>query len=281
VECVDRYPAGIQAPGMKIDNVAGKVPSAGIHSRVASVRRPGEGAILRAGKKIHSQNNRTGARFDLMSAHNLSHDYQSTVAPRLDDDDDEGEETVVKNTPPPVGAMIQKKFLEQRKIFLWGAVTDESAKDLTEKLLYLETTGPGKEITFYMNTPGGSITAGMAVYDTIKLISSPVTIVVTGMAASMGSILLSAAKKGRRLIFPHARVLIHQPLITGRMVGPASDINIQAQEMEKLRAELNEILATASGQPIDKVAKDSDRDFYLNAREAIAYGLADKIVEKI
>src|SRR3954463_8735204 len=116
-----------------------------------------------------------------MSAHNLSRDYQNPLVPRLDDDDDEREEAVPKPTPTPVGAMIQKKFLEQRKIFLWGAVTDETAKDLTEKLLYLEATGPGKEITFYMNTPGGSITAGMAVYDTIKLITSPVIIVVTGM----------------------------------------------------------------------------------------------------
>lgn len=216
-----------------------------------------------------------------MSAHNLSREYQSPIVPRYDDDDDEGEEATPKPSAAPVGAMIQKKFLEQRKIFLWGAVTDETAKDLTEKLLYLEATGPGKPITFYMNTPGGSITAGMAVYDTIKIITSPVTVVVTGMAASMGSILLSAAKKGNRYIYPHARVLIHQPLITGRMVGPASDINIQAKEMEKLRTELNQILATASGQEFDKVAKDSDRDFYLNAEEAIAYGLADHIVDKI
>jgi len=218
-----------------------------------------------------------------MSAHHLSRDYQNPVVPRLDDDDDDEqqEEAKATQTPASVGALIQKKFLEQRKIFLWGAVTDETAKDLTEKLLYLEATAPGKDITFYMNTPGGSITAGMAVYDTIKLISSPVTIVVTGMAASMGSILLSAAKKGRRYIYPHARVLIHQPLITGRMVGPASDINIQAKEMEKLRTELNQILATASGQSFEKVAKDSDRDFYLNAEEAIAYGLADHLVEKI
>ena len=215
-----------------------------------------------------------------MSAHNLTRDYQNPVVPRLDDED-EHEEAAVNNTPASVGALIQKKFLEQRKIFLWGAVTDETAKDLTEKLLYLEATAPGKDITFYMNTPGGSITAGMAVYDTIKLITSPVTIVVTGMAASMGSILLSAAKKGNRYIYPHARVLIHQPLITGRMVGPASDINIQAKEMEKLRTELNQILATASGQSFDKVAKDSDRDFYLNAEEAIAYGLADHIVDKL
>lgn len=216
-----------------------------------------------------------------MSARNLSRDYQNPPVPRLDDDEDEEREETPKPTVTPVGALIQKKFLEQRKIFLWGAVTDETAKDLTEKLLYLEAVGPGKPVTFYMNTPGGSITAGMAVYDTIKLITSPVTVVVTGMAASMGSILLSAARKGNRYIYPHARVLIHQPLITGRMVGPASDINIQAKEMEKLRAELNQILASASGQPIEKVAKDSDRDFYLNAEEAIAYGLADHIVEKI
>jgi ATP-dependent Clp protease protease subunit len=232
--------------------------------------------------KNYSQKPPAGIPSYPMSAHNLSREYQSPVAPRFDDDDeDEREDATPKPTATPVGALIQKKFLEQRKIFLWGAVTDETAKDLTEKLLYLETVAPGKPITFYMNTPGGSITAGMAVYDTIKLITSPVTVVVTGMAASMGSILLSAAKKGNRYIYPHARVLIHQPLITGRMVGPASDINIQAKEMEKLRTELNQILATASGQPYDKVAKDSDRDFYLNAEESIAYGLADHIVDKI
>ena len=215
-----------------------------------------------------------------MPTMNLHSDYRNPITPRLDDEDDDHDEKTPP-TPAPVGAMIQKKFLEQRKIFLWGAVTDETAKDITEKLLYLETVAPGKNITFYMNTPGGSITAGMAIYDTLKLISSPVTIVVTGMAASMGSILLCGAAKGRRLIYPHARVLIHQPLISGRMVGPATDINIQAIEMEKLRAELNRILATASGQSEEKVTRDSDRDFYLNAEEAIAYGLADKIVEKI
>jgi len=202
--------------------------------------------------------------------------------PRADEDeDDEEQETpAAKKSAAPVGLLIQKKFLEQRKIFLWGAVTDESAKDITEKLLYLESTAPGKEITFYINSPGGSVTAGMAVYDTMKLITSPITVVVTGMAASMGSILLSGAPKGRRLLYPHSRVLIHQPLISGRMVGPATDINIQAKEMEKLRAEMNQILADASGQPLERINRDTDRDFYLNAQEAIAYGLADKIVEK-
>lgn len=198
-----------------------------------------------------------------------------------EDDDETTEECEGRKKSAPVGLLVQRKFLEQRKIFLWGAVTDETAKDITEKLLYLEATGPGKEITFYINTPGGSITAGMAVFDTMRLISSPITVVVTGMAASMGSILLCAAPKGRRLLFPHSRVLIHQPLISGRMIGPASDINIQAKEMEKLRAELNQILATASGQPLERINRDTDRDFYLNAQEAIEYGLADRIVDRV
>jgi ATP-dependent Clp protease, protease subunit len=211
----------------------------------------------------------------------MSNLHTAPLLPRFDDDDDDEKEDQGKKNAAPVAVQIQKKFLEQRKIFLWGAVTDETAKDLTEKLLYLEATAPGKEIIFYMNTPGGSITAGMAVFDTMKLITSPITVVVTGMAASMGSILLSGAPKGRRFIYPHARVLIHQPLISGRMVGPATDINIQAKEMEKLRAELNQILADASGQPLERINKDTDRDFYLNAQEAIAYGLADKIVDKL
>ena len=208
----------------------------------------------------------------------------SAPLPRADDDDDDEESPEIpaeKKGGGPVAMVIQKKFLAQRKIFLWGAVTDATAKDITEKLLYLESDAPGKEITFYLNSPGGSITAGMAIFDTMKLISSPITVVVTGMAASMGSILLCGAAKGKRYIYPHARVLIHQPLISGRMIGPASDINIQAKEMEKLRAELNQILATTSGQPIENINRDTDRDFYLNANEAIAYGLADKIVEKI
>lgn len=176
---------------------------------------------------------------------------------------------------------IQETFLEERKVFLWGEVSDKSARDVTEKLLYLETKGPGKEITFYVNTPGGSITAGMAIYDTMKLVSSPIKVVVTGMAASMGSILLCGADKGKRLLYPHSRVLIHQPLISGQMIAVAVDIHIQAKEMERLRDELNLILSESSGQPLEKIQKDTDRDFYMTADEAIAYGLADGIVEKL
>ena len=183
--------------------------------------------------------------------------------------------------PDSVGEIIQKKFLEERKVFLWGEVSDRSARDVTEKFLYLEASNPGEDITFYINTPGGSITAGMAVYDTMQLITSSITVVVTGMAASMGSILLCGASKGKRHLYPHSRVLIHQPLITGRMWAAAVDINIQAEEMEKLREELNKILAKSSGQPLKKIQQDTDRDFYLNAEEAIEYGLADKIINKL
>lgn len=176
---------------------------------------------------------------------------------------------------------IDNSFLKERKVFLWGEVSDKSARDVTEKLLYLESSDPGKEITFYINTPGGSITAGMAVYDTMKLISSPIKVIVTGMAASMGSILLCGADKGKRFLYPHSRVLIHQPLISGQMIAAAVDIHIQAQEMERLRDELNAILAESSGQSLEKIKKDTDRDFYMTADEAIAYGLADSIVDTI
>jgi ATP-dependent Clp protease protease subunit len=176
---------------------------------------------------------------------------------------------------------IQDSFLKERKLFLWGEVSDKSARDVTEKLLYLEMAESGAEITFYINTPGGSITAGMAIYDTMQLISSPIKVVVTGMAASMGSILLCGATKGMRYLYPHSRVLIHQPLISGQMVAVAVDIHIQAQEMERLRDELNTILANSSGQAIEKIEKDTDRDFYMTADEAIEYGLADAIVDSI
>ena len=209
---------------------------------------------------------------------NLKPSFTKPFRPRLDDDEESN-----KN-PSDLGrvkAMIQKKFLEQRRVFIWGEVNTESAKDLVEKFLYLESIDPGKPITFYIDTPGGSITDGMAIFDTIKMVSSSVTAVVTGIAASMGSILLCAAEKGNRLVFPHSRVLIHQPLISGRMVAPAVDINIQALEMERLRTELNRILSEASGQSMEKIIQDTDRDFYMTAQEAIDYGLADKIVDKL
>jgi len=209
---------------------------------------------------------------------NLEPSLKDPTRPRLEEDEESGPTTA---KPGQVGSMIQRKFLEQRRIFIWGEINTESSKELVEKFLYLESIDPGKPITFYIDTPGGSITDGMAVYDTIKMISSPVTAVVTGIAASMGSILLCAADKGNRLVFPHCRVLIHQPLISGRMVAPAVDINIQALEMERLRTELNQILSKSSGQSMEKIIQDTDRDFYMTAQEAIDYGLADKIVDQL
>ncbi len=192
--------------------------------------------------------------------------------PKKDDD---------KNQDPPVSSLIQKKFLEERKVFLWGEVMDESAKEITEKLHYLEAVDPGKPINLYINTPGGSVTAGYAIYDTIKLISSEVNVIVTGLAASWGAVLLAAPKKGNRYVYPHATVMMHQPLISGQYRGHAVDINIFAENMEKTKEEINQIFAEATGQPIEKIREDTDRDFYLNAQGAVDYGLADHIVDKI
>ncbi len=191
------------------------------------------------------------------------------------------EEKNKKEQTPAVSAEMQKRFLDERKIFLWDSVTDKSAAEVVEKLLYLDMLDHEKEITFYMSTPGGSISAGMSVYDTMKLIKAPVKVVVTGIAMSMGSILLSAAPKGRRFLFPSARVMIHQPLIMGEMSGTAVDMHIQAIELERMREELNKILAEASGQSLEKIAADTDRDFFMTAQEAIEYGLADAIVTSL
>ncbi len=176
---------------------------------------------------------------------------------------------------------IQKKLLEERKVFLWGPVMDDSAKDIVNKLLYLEMTDPGKEITFYINSPGGSVTAGMTIFDCMKLITSPVATVCMGLAASMGSLLLSAGKKGRRFIWPNGRVMIHQPSIGGQIVAPATDIKIHAEEIKKTKEILNKILAEACNQPLEKITQDTDRDYYMNAEEAVKYGIVDSILRSI
>ena len=170
---------------------------------------------------------------------------------------------------------------KEKKTPVPNEITDETAAAVVEKLLYLDMLDHEKEITLYMSTPGGSISAGMSVYDTMKLIKAPVKVVVTGIAMSMGSILLSAAPKGKRFLFPSARVMIHQPLIMGEMTGTAVDMHIQALELERMREELNKILSEASGQPIEKIAADTDRDFFMTAGQAIDYGLADAIVTEI
>ncbi len=177
------------------------------------------------------------------------------------------------------GWQFDKKFIEQRKIFLWGVVDDKSAKDITARLLYLEAIDPGKEITFYINSPGGVVTSGMVIYDTMQMISSPVSTVCMGMAASMGSILLSGGTKGRRFIFPHGEVMIHQP--SGGGQGTSADLEIMADQIRKIKEMGAKILADNCGQPFEKVMKDFDRDYWMSAKESVAYGIVDGVVEKL
>lgn len=177
------------------------------------------------------------------------------------------------------GWMFDKKFIEQRKIFLWGAVDDKSAKNITDRLLYLEALAPGKEISFYINSPGGLVTSGMVIYDTMQMISSPVSTICMGMAASMGSILLSGGKKGRRFIFPHGEVMIHQPSGGGR--GTSADLEIMAVQIMKTKELGARILAENCNQPFEKVMKDFDRDYWMDAQESLAYGIVDQVLTKL
>jgi len=177
------------------------------------------------------------------------------------------------------GWQFDKKFIEQRKIFLWGVVDDKSAKDITARLLYLEAIDPGKEITFYINSPGGVVTSGMVIYDTMQMISSPVSTVCMGMAASMGSILLSGGAKGRRFIFPSGQVMIHQP--SGGGQGVSADLEIMAIQILKIKQMGAHILADNCGQTYEKVMKDFDRDYWMDAKESVAYGIVDGVMDKL
>ena len=177
-------------------------------------------------------------------------------------------------------AKFDKKFLEERKIFLWGGVDDFSAQNIVNRLLYLEAKEPGKEISFYISSPGGMVTSGMVILDTMNMISSPVKTICMGLAASMGSMLFSAGEKGRRFIYPNARVMIHQPLIGG-IHGQASDLEIHAKEMLKTKENLAQILADNCGKDFDVLMEDMERDYWMDAKESIKYGIADKVVTKI
>jgi ATP-dependent Clp protease protease subunit len=197
---------------------------------------------------------------------------------------DDEEETPKDLPENPMEKMMSawqfdKKFIEQRKIFLWGAVDDKSAKDITNRLMYLEAIDPGKEITFYINSPGGMVTSGMVIYDTMQMISSPVSTVCMGMAASMGSILLSGGKKGKRFIFPNGEVMIHQP--SGGGQGTSADLEIMAEQILKTKLLGAGILAKNCGQTVEKVMKDFDRDYWMDAAESIEYGIVDAVVKKL
>jgi ATP-dependent Clp protease, protease subunit len=177
--------------------------------------------------------------------------------------------------PNKVQEKIDAKLLEERKVFLWGQVDDRSAKHVIDRLLYLDSLEK-KDIHLYINSPGGYVTSGFAIYDCMLSLKSDVSTICTGFAASMGSILLSAGAKGKRFIHPHARVMIHQP--SGGARGQASDIEITAQEILKTKELSAKILAENCGQTIEKIMKDFNRDHWMGAKESVDYGIVDKVI---
>lgn len=173
---------------------------------------------------------------------------------------------------------IYSRLLKERIIFLVGPVDDHTANLVVAQLLFLESENPDKDIYFYINSPGGSVTAGMSIYDTMKFIKPDVQTLCLGQAASMGAFLLSAGTKGKRFALPNSRIMIHQPLISGGLGGQASDIEIHARELLKLKEKLNKILANHTGKSIEEVERDTDRDNFMSAQEAMEYGLIDKVI---
>ncbi|MGA8050569.1 MAG: ATP-dependent Clp endopeptidase proteolytic subunit ClpP [Burkholderiales bacterium] len=171
---------------------------------------------------------------------------------------------------------IYSRLLKERVVFLVGPVTEVTANLIVAQLLFLESENPDKDIFFYINSPGGSVSAGLAIYDTMQFIKPDVSTLCIGQAASMGALLLAAGEKGKRYCLPNSRVMIHQPL--GGFQGQASDVEIHAREILYIKQRLNEILAKHTGQPMDKIAKDTDRDNFLSGDEAVQYGLVDKVL---
>ena len=176
---------------------------------------------------------------------------------------------------------LERYFFDRREVYLWGIVDDKSAKEVVSKFLLLDADKPGEEIKFYINSPGGVVTSGMVMYDTMRMMKSPVSTICMGLAASMGSILLSGGVKGKRFIYPHGEVMIHQPSLGGFIRGVSADLEIQAVQTKKVKEIGAKILAQNCGKTMEQVMKDFDRDYWMDAKEAIEYGIVDGIVEKI
>jgi ATP-dependent Clp protease protease subunit len=196
------------------------------------------------------------------------------------EDDDEKEEEP-KSDIGMFGKKLEKLFFEKRAIYLWGVVDDKSAKDVVSKLLLLDADKPGEEIKFFINSPGGVVTSGMVMYDTMQMIKSPVSTICMGLAASMGSILLSGGVKGKRYIYPHGEVMIHQPSLGGYIQGVSADLEIQARQTLRVKEIGASILAKNCGKTVDQIMKDFDRDYWMDAKQAIEYGIVDRIVESL
>lgn len=173
---------------------------------------------------------------------------------------------------------IYSRMLTDRLIFFTGEVNDDVADIIIAQLFYLESEDPEKDIYFYINSPGGAVTAGLAIYDIMQYVSCDVATICFGQAASMGAVLLAAGQKGKRMALPNARVMIHQPL--GGAQGQASDMEIQVKEMTRIKTKLNEMLSSHTGQPMDVIKKDTDRDFFMTPEDAVEYGLIDKVINR-
>jgi len=176
---------------------------------------------------------------------------------------------------------LEKYFFERREVYLWGVVDDKSARETVSKFMLLDADKPGEEIKFYINSPGGVVTSGMVMYDTMRMMRSPVSTICMGLAASMGSILLSGGVKGKRFIYPHGEVMIHQPSLGGYIRGVSADLEIQAIQTRKVKEIGAKILAQNCGKTMEQIMKDFDRDYWMDAKEAIEYGIVDGIIEKL
>lgn len=199
---------------------------------------------------------------------------------RMDEEEEEKEERP-KSDLGMFNKKLEKYFFDKRSVYLWGVVDDKSAKDIVSKLLLLDADKPGEEIKFYINSPGGVVTSGMVMYDTMQMISSPVSTICMGLAASMGSILLSGGVKGKRFIFPHGEVMIHQPSLGGYIQGVSTDLEIQAEQTKRVKDIGATILAKNCGKTKEQIMKDFDRDYWMDAHQSIAYGIADHLIEKL
>ncbi len=196
-------------------------------------------------------------------------------------DDEEKEREDKRDELLMLNKRLERYFFEKRAVYLWGVVDDKSAREITTKLLLLDADKPGEEIKFYINSPGGVVTSGMVIYDTMRMLNSPVSTICMGLAASMGSILLSGGVKGKRFIYPHGEVMIHQPSLGGYIQGVSADLEIQAKQTKKVKEIGAKILAENCGKTMSQIMKDFDRDYWMDAKEATEYGIVDGTVQKV
>ena len=201
-------------------------------------------------------------------------------SPRFDDEDEKPKEDK-RDDLMMLNKRLEKYFFDQRAVYLWGPVEDKSAREVVTKMLLLDADKSGEEIKFYINSPGGVVSSGMVIYDTMKMLKSPVATICMGLAASMGSILLSGGVKGRRFIYPHGEVMIHQPSLGGYMQGVSADLEIQAIQTKRVKELGARILAENCGKTFAQIMKDFDRDYWMDSKESVAYGIVDGVLDKI